>query len=536
MLRVTDISLPVGHKPEELGEAVAAILGVPEHEIRSYEIHRKAVDARKRGHVLLVYSVDVDSRRQAAILERLGRKASISLKPDEGYHLPRRPAEDNGERPVVVGAGPCGLLAGLILAQVGLRPIVLDRGKNAKDRARDVNEFWKTGRLDAESNVQFGEGGAGTFSDGKLTTQIKDAAGRCRKVINELIAAGAPEEIAFWYRPHIGTDRLIKVVGNIKRQIESLGGEVRMRSRVSDIVIRDEAVEGVELAGGERVEARQVILAIGHSARDTFEMLRARGVAMAQKAFSIGLRVEHPQSMIDKSQFGEFAGNRELGAADYKLVHHCGNGRTVYSFCMCPGGEVIAASSEEGGVVTNGMSVYARNKPNGNAAMLVGVRPEDFGGEDVLAGVEFQRKWERLAFEVGGRNYFAPVQRMEDFVAGRASVKLGEVAASYRPGVVPEDVGRCLPGYVTEALREAAGEFDRKLKGFAMADAVVTGVETRSSSPVRILRGEDYQSVNVKGLYPAGEGAGYSGGIMSSAVDGIKVAEAVAQTAGKMSQ
>ena len=536
MLRVTDISLPVGHKPEELGEAIAAILGVPAHEIRSYEIHRKAVDARKRGHILLVYSVDVDSRRQTAILERLGRKGNLAMKPDEGYQLPKRPSRESSERPVVVGAGPCGLFAGLILAQVGLRPIVLERGKNAKERAKDVNEFWKTGRLDTESNVQFGEGGAGTFSDGKLSTQIKDVAGRCRKVINELIAAGAPEEIAFWYRPHIGTDKLIKVVGNLRRQIESLGGEVRMQSKVSDLVIRDGCVRGVELTNGECIEARQVILAIGHSARDTFEMLRAKGVAMAQKAFSVGVRVEHPQAMIDKSQFGEFAGRRELGAADYKLVHHCGNGRTVYSFCMCPGGEVIAASSEEGEVVTNGMSTYVRNKPNGNAAMLVGVRPEDFGGDDVLAGVEFQRKWERLAFEMGGRNYFAPVQRMEDFVAGRASVKLGEVAASYRPVVVPEDLARCLPGYAVESLREAVGEFDRRLKGFAMADAVLTGVETRSSSPVRVLRREDYQSVNVRGLYPAGEGAGYSGGIMSSAVDGIKVAEAVAQTSAKMSQ
>jgi uncharacterized protein len=436
---------------------------------------------------------------------------------------------DISERPVIVGAGPCGLFAGLLQAQMGLRPIILERGKSIKERMKDVHEFWKSGSLDTESNVQFGEGGAGAFSDGKLTTQIKDPAGRCLKVIRELVAAGAPEEIAFLNKPHIGTDKLVKVVGNLRRQIESLGGEIRLQSRAVDIDIQDGVVKGIELAGGERIETGYVILAVGHSARDTFEMLRGRGVAMAQKAFSIGVRVEHPQGLIDKAQYGSFAGRKDLGPADYKLVHHCGNGRTVYSFCMCPGGEVIASSSEEGGITTNGMSVYSRGKFSGNSALLVGVHPADFGGEDVLAGIEFQRKWERLAFEAGGRNYFAPVQRMGDLLAQRASAKMGEVVPSYTPGVTPGDVSKCLPGYVVESLREAVVAFDKKLKGFAMPDAILTGVETRSSSPVRILRGEDFQSVNVKGLYPAGEGAGYSGGIVSSAVDGIKVAEAVAK-------
>jgi hypothetical protein len=347
------------------------------------------------------------------------------------------------------------------------------------------------------------------------------------KVIKELAAAGAPEEIIFWYRPHVGTDRLVKVVANIRRQIESLGGEVRLKSRVSNLLIHDGAVKGVELADGQRVEARHVIFAVGHSARDTFEMLRARGVAMTPKAFSIGIRVEHPQVLIDRSQFGRFAGHPELGAADYKLVHHCATGRTVYSFCMCPGGQVIAAASEAEGVVTNGMSLYARSMQNGNAAMMVEVRPEDFGSDEVLAGVQFQRRWEQLAFEAGGRKYFAPVQRMEDFLERRPSTAMGEVAPTYTPGVVPSDIASCLPDYAAAALREAFAAFDRKLKGFAMPDAVLTGVETRSSSPVRLLRGEDLQSVSTRGLYPAGEGAGYSGGIVSSAVDGIKAAEAV---------
>jgi uncharacterized FAD-dependent dehydrogenase len=528
MLRVTDISLPIDHKPDELGKAIAGILGVLPQEIGSYEIQRKAVDARKQNRIVFVYSVDVDSRSEAAILDRLGTKGSVSIRPDMDYTFVAASKGDVGERPVVIGAGPCGLFAGLLLAQMGLRPILLERGKSVKERAKDVYGFWKTGALDVESNVQFGEGGAGAFSDGKLTTQIKDKNNRCRKVIRELVAAGAPEEIAFSYKPHIGTDRLVTVVAGIRRQIESLGGEVRMQSKVTDIVIRDGGVRGIELASGEHIETSRVILAVGHSARDTFEVLKARGVAMEAKAFSIGLRIEHPQDMIDKSQYGKFAGSKALGAADYKLVHHCKNGRSAYSFCMCPGGEVIGSSSEAGGVVTNGMSVYARNKTNGNSGLLVGVQPTDFGSDNVLAGIEFQRKWERLAFELGGRDYKAPAQRLEDFRKARPSVKFGDVVPSYTPGVVPSDLHRCLPDYVTATLRESFEEFDRKLKGYAMPDAALTGVETRSSSPVRILRGDNGQSISVMGLYPAGEGAGYSGGIVSSAVDGIKAAEAVA--------
>jgi hypothetical protein len=528
MLRVTDISLPIDHKLDELGRAIAGILGVFPHEIIGYEIQRKAVDARKQNHIVFVYSVDVDCRSESAILDRIDTKGNISIRPELDYTFITASKGDIRERPVVIGAGPCGLFAGLLLAQMGLRPILLERGKSVSERAKDVYSFWKTGVLDVESNVQFGEGGAGAFSDGKLTTQIKDKSNRCRKVIRELIAAGAPEEIAFSYKPHIGTDRLMTVVAGLRRQIESLGGQVRMQSKVTDIVIQDGSVRCIELDGGERIETDHIILAVGHSARDTFEMLKTRGVAMEAKAFSIGLRIEHPQDMIDKSQYGKFAGNKALGAADYKLVHHARSGRSAYSFCMCPGGEVIGSSSEAGGVVTNGMSVYARNRTNANSGLLVGVQPTDFGSDNVLAGIEFQRKWERLAFDLGGRDYKAPAQRLEDFLKARPSAKFGDVVASYAPGVVPSDLCRCLPDYVTATLRESFEEFDRKLKGYAMPDAVLTGVETRSSSPVRILRGDKGQSISVMGLYPAGEGAGYAGGIVSSAVDGIKAAESVA--------
>jgi hypothetical protein len=427
----------------------------------------------------------------------------------------------------VIGTGPCGLFAGLILAQMGFRPIILERGKEVRERTKDTWGLWRKHELNPESNVQFGEGGAGTFSDGKLYSQVKDPKHYSRKVLHEFIKAGAPPEIEYVSKPHIGTFRLVGMVEVMRANIIALGGEVRFQSRVTDIEIDHGQVRGVTLASGERIATQHVVLAIGHSARDTFEMLHQRGVYLEAKPFSIGFRIEHPQSLIDRARFGRNAGNPLLGAADYKLVHHASNGRSVYSFCMCPGGTVVAATSEEGRVVTNGMSQYSRNERNANSGIVVGITPEDYPG-DPLAGIEFQRKWESRAFELGGGNYNAPGQLVGDFIAQRPSSKLGAVLPSYTPGVTLGDLATALPDYVIEAVREALPAFEKTIKGFAMHDAVLTGVETRTSSPVRIKRDESYQSLNTKGLYPAGEGAGYAGGIMSAAIDGIEVAEAVA--------
>jgi hypothetical protein len=427
----------------------------------------------------------------------------------------------------VIGTGPCGLFAGLILAQMGFRPIILERGKEVRERTKDTWGLWRKHELNPESNVQFGEGGAGTFSDGKLYSQVKDPKHYSRKVLHEFIKAGAPPEIEYVSKPHIGTFRLVGMVEVMRANIIALGGEVRFQSRVTDIEIDHGQVQGVTLASGERIATQHVVLAIGHSARDTFEMLHQRGVYLEAKPFSIGFRIEHPQSLIDRARFGRNAGNPLLGAADYKLVHHASNGRSVYSFCMCPGGTVVAATSEEGRVVTNGMSQYSRNERNANSGIVVGITPEDYPG-DPLAGIEFQRKWESRAFELGGGNYNAPGQLVGDFIAQRPSSKLGAVLPSYTPGVTLGDLATALPDYVIDAVREALPAFEKTIKGFAMHDAVLTGVETRTSSPVRIKRDESYQSLNTKGLYPAGEGAGYAGGIMSAAIDGIEVAEAVA--------
>ncbi len=526
MLRITELKLPLDHS-DNLKNALLARLGINAEQLVSYKIFRQGFDARKRNGVLLVYSVDVETTNEQEITKRLADDPHISLTPSCAYHFVTKAQGKLLQRPVIIGTGPCGLFAGLILAQMGFRPIILERGKEVRERTKDTFGLWRKGVFNPESNVQFGEGGAGTFSDGKLYTQIKDPNHYGRKVLTEFVKAGAPDEILYVGKPHIGTFRLVTVVENIRATIESLGGEIRFQSRVDDILLDNGQVRGVVINGGETIACEHVVLAVGHSARDTFKMLYDRGVYIEAKPFSIGFRIEHPQSMIDKCRWGSQAGHPLLGAADYKLVHHCKNGRSVYSFCMCPGGTVVAATSEAGHVVTNGMSQYSRNERNANSGIVVGITPEDYPGHP-LAGIDFQRSLEARAFKLGGETYEAPGQLVGDFLANRPSSVLGTVQPSYTPGVHLGDLNSALPDYAITAIREALPAFDKKIKGFAMNDAVLTGVETRTSSPIRIKRNEHFQSMNVKGLYPAGEGAGYAGGILSAAVDGIKVAEALA--------
>jgi uncharacterized FAD-dependent dehydrogenase len=535
MLRLIEIRLPLDHVEADLSAVILAHLGITADDLLGYTVFRRGYDARKKSDIRFVYTVDVNLRQEAIVAARHEKDPQVRPTPDMRYRQVAQAPACFANRPLVIGAGPCGLFATLILAQMGFRPILLERGKAVRERARDTWGFWRQGRLDPESNVQFGEGGAGTFSDGKLYSQIKDPDFRGRKVLEELVAAGAPPEIIYVSKPHIGTFRLVRVVQNMRAAIERLGGEIRFQSRVCDFDIMRTAtgqgrVRGITLASGERIAADHVVLAIGHSARDTFRQLHERGVAMAAKPFSLGVRIEHPQNLIDRARFGKFAGHPALGAADYKLVHHCRNGRSVYSFCMCPGGQVVAAASEIGGVVTNGMSQYSRAERNANAALVVGIGPEDFpdAAKNPLAGIEFQRRWEQAAFQAGGENYTAPAQKVEDFLVGRASTALGAVRPSYTPEICLTDLASCLPDYVVAALREAIPAFDRQIHGFALADALLTGVETRTSSPVCIIRASNYQSYNTHGLYPGGEGAGYAGGILSAAVDGIRIAEAVA--------
>jgi uncharacterized FAD-dependent dehydrogenase len=533
MLRLTEIKLPLDHDDAALRNAAESRLGVP---VSALTIFRRGVDARRRGAILFVYSVDVVVADEAAVLAGFAGDPHVGRTPDMDYRPVAQAPAWLAQRPIVIGAGPCGLFAALTLAQMGFRPIILERGRVVRERTRDTFGFWRKSVFCPESNVQFGEGGAGTFSDGKLWSGIRDPAHLGRRVLEEFVRAGAPAEILVAAKPHIGTFRLVTVVESLRATIEALGGEYRFGTRVADFCIARGAdgarrIEGVVLADGAVLEARHVVVAPGHSARDLFAVFAARGVFLEPKPFSVGVRIEHPQGVIDRARWGAFAGHAALGAADYKLVHHGGNGRSAYSFCMCPGGTVVAATSEAGRVVTNGMSQYSRAERNANAGIVVGVGPADFTEEDrddVLAGVAFQRRLESLAYVAGGENYRAPAQRVGDFLAGRPSFSLGEVEPSYKPGVTPSDLSLCLPGFVVEAIREALPVFGRRIAGFDMADAVMTGVETRTSSPIRVTRGEDFCSVNTVGLYPAGEGAGYAGGILSAAVDGTRVAEAVA--------
>ena len=529
MLRLTEVRLGLDHGAAELKAAILRALEIPEPDLLGYRLRRRGYDARQSGEVVFVYTLDVEIKDEAALLKRLHHNRHIVKTPDETYRYPIAAPADSKPRPVVIGTGPCGIFAGLALARMGFKPIILERGRIVRQRTQDVWGFWRARRFNPESNVQFGEGGAGTFSDGKLHTGIKDRGHHIKKILQDFVDAGAPEEIIYISKPHIGTLRLVMVVENLRHRIVELGGEIRFESHVTDIVIENDAVRGVTLANGEHIATGHVILAVGHSARDSFEMLHRRGVHIEPKPFSIGLRIEHPQRMINACRLGPHAEHPALGAADYKLVHRCQNGRAVYSFCMCPGGQVVAANSETGQVVTNGMSHYSRGERNANAGIVVGITAADFGSHHPLAGIGLQQRLEEQAFVLGGGNYNAPAQLVGDFLAGRPSTQLGAVIPSYTPGVTLADLSHALPDYAVAAIREAIPVFDKTLKGFAMNDAVLTAVETRTSSPIRITRNEDFESVNTKGLYPAGEGAGFAGGIISAAVDGMKVAEAVAR-------
>lgn len=530
MIRISEIKLPVDHDDAALMRAVAAKLRINENEILSLKIHKRAPDARRKTAILFVYIVDVETKDEPRLIKRFADDPHVFETPKWEYTNVATAPNDLKTRPIVIGTGPCGLFAGLMLAKMGFRPIILERGKKVRERSTDTFGFWRTGNLNPESNAQFGEGGAGTFSDGKLYSQVRDSKHLGRKVLEELVANGANPEILYVNRPHIGTYKLVMIVEKMRATIESLGGEIKFQSRVDDIEIDDGRVRGIKLAGGECMESTHVVLAVGHSARDTFAMLHERGVFIEPKPFSVGFRIEHPQRMINECRYGPHAGSKILGAADYKLVHHCCNNRSVYSFCMCPGGLVVAAASEEGKLVTNGMSQYLRDEKNANAAIVVGITPEVDYPEGPLAGIALQRRLEEKAFELGGRDYRAPGQLVGDFLAGRPSTEYGSVTPSYAPGIRLTDLSEALPPFAIEAIREAIPAFDKKIKGFAMSDAILTGVETRTSSPIRIRRNDDGQSINTQGLFPAGEGAGYAGGILSAGIDGIKAAESAAKS------
>jgi uncharacterized FAD-dependent dehydrogenase len=527
MIRLTNIQLVLDHDDQAMTSAVLDRLSITADDLVSIHVHKRGYDARKKTNIVLIYTLDVETTHNESLIEKFTEHQLVKATPDMSYQFVAKAPADLQERPVVIGFGPCGLLAGLVLAQMGYKPIILDRGKEVRERTKDTFGFWRKKILNTESNVQFGEGGAGTFSDGKLYSQVKDPNHYGRKVLTEFVASGAPDEIMFVSKPHIGTFRLVTMVEQIRAKIIELGGEIRFSARVDGVQIDNSQITGVVLADGEVIHSRHIALAIGHSARDTFQMLYDSKVYIEAKPFSVGFRIEHPQSVIDKARFGKNVGNPILGAADYKLVHHCKSGRSVYSFCMCPGGTVVAAASEEHGVVTNGMSQYSRAERNANSAIVVGIDPSDYPGNP-LAGIDFQRALERNAYVLGGSNYDAPAQKVGNFLKGTSSETVGSVEPSFQPGVKLTDLSKALPDFCIEAIREAIPVFNRKIRGFALEDALLTGVETRTSAPICIKRGKDFQSINTQGLYPAGEGAGYAGGILSAAIDGIKVAEAMA--------
>ncbi|MFA0241703.1 MULTISPECIES: NAD(P)/FAD-dependent oxidoreductase [Vibrio] len=536
MIRLTEIKLPLDHEESAIQAAIEAKLGINSDQVLSFNIFKRGYDARKKSKILLIYTLDVLVENEAELLEQFISDPHVKVTPDMEYKFVAKAVENQTERPVVIGFGPCGLFAGLVLAQMGFNPIIVERGKEVRERTKDTFGFWRKRTLNTESNVQFGEGGAGTFSDGKLYSQVKDPKHYGRKVIEEFVAAGAPEEILYVSKPHIGTFKLVTMIEKMRASIIELGGEIRFSTRVDDVHMEDGQITGLTLSNGEEIKSRHVVLAVGHSARDTFEMLHERGVYMEAKPFSVGFRIEHKQAMIDEARFGKNAGNPILGAADYKLVHHCKNGRTVYSFCMCPGGTVVAATSEEGRVVTNGMSQYSRAERNANSAIVVGIDPErDYPG-DALAGIRLQRELESAAYVLGGENYDAPAQKIGDFLKGRDPSEIGEVKPSFTPGIHLTDISKALPDFAIEAIREAIPAFEKKIKGFSTPDGLLTGVETRTSSPVCIKRGKDFQSINLKGFFPAGEGAGYAGGILSAGIDGIKAAEALAISMAEQNQ
>ena len=530
MLRITELKLPLDHSDEALRPAIVQRLGIIDADLLNFTLFKRSYDARKKNSELqFIYTIDLELADEASVLQRFAEDHNVNPAPDVSYKIVGQAPADLGQRPLVVGFGPCGIFAALLLAQMGFKPIVLERGREVRQRTKDTWGLWRKSVLNPESNVQFGEGGAGTFSDGKLYSQIKDPLHHGRKVLHEFVRAGAPEEILYVSKPHIGTFRLTGMVETMRKEIEALGGEVRFEQKVTDVLIENGQLQGVELASGEQLLSRHVVLALGHSARDTFRMLHARDVFMEAKPFSVGFRIEHPQAVIDQARLGKYAGHPKLGAADYKLVYHAKNGRSVYSFCMCPGGTVVAATSEPERVVTNGMSQYSRNERNANSGIVVGITPEQDYPGGPLAGIELQEQLESKAYLLGGSNYQAPAQLVGDFIAAKASTELGSVEPSYKPGVSLGDLALALPAFAIEAIREALPAFNRQIKGYAMHDAILTGIETRTSSPLRITRDADLQSLNVRGLFPAGEGAGYAGGILSAGVDGIRIAEAVAR-------